>query len=997
MDRHFRRFRALTASILSLSLLPALALAWPQGNLLLTPVSLERTVPACVSDGLGGQILVWEEDYRGGLNLFAKRVDASGVTQWGPSDVCTAAGHQKQPTICADGSGGVVIAWEDYRAGATANIYAQHLDASGGTTWTTDGVALCTAIGDQRFPEIATDGSGGAIVTWWDRRSGAWDAYARRINGSGTPQWTADGVALCALTGDQLGNLIVSDGSGGAVIAWSDSRSGTSDVYAQRLNSAGAAQWTANGVVLCNATGDQTDLAICSDGSGGAMVAWADYRGGANSDLYVRRITAAGAPQWTANGVSMCAAAGDQNSPTLVADGLGGAIAAWADDRGGATSDIYSQRVNSFGITQWTLDGVALTTAADNQGSPVAVPDGTGGAIVAWSDLRAVTGSVIYARRITSAGAPQWTADGVALSSATGGQFLPVASSDGVGGIIATWEDGRGGALSDIYSQRVNASGIVQWDPDGIPAVTNTVINQELPQIASDGAGGAIVVWEETYIGQDLYAQRFDGSGAILWASGGVPVCTAAGQQNSVRLVGDGTGGAVISWSDYRSGTSDIYAQRLNASGAALWTSNGVALCTAANQQFYPVIVSDGASGAIVTWQDFRNDFGDIYAQRVNSAGVPQWTANGLGICVATNSQRNPSIASDGAGGAIIAWDDGRNGTDYNIYARRVDVAGTLQWTINGVALCIAVGDQQTPQIVVDGAGGAIVAWVDRRNGSDFDSYARRITSAGVPQWTADGVAVAAGTGNQSCIDIVPDGSGGAIAAWCNDGAARDIDAQRLSSAGATQWNANGVAVCTASGDQSPNSVVSDGSGGAIITWTDYRSSGLGDFYAQRLSSAGAPQWTPDGAAVCTQPGSQYFPNAVTDGAGGALVVWEDSRAPDWDIYAHRLAVTGPLEVPRTIDIHPGAWLGHALPNPTAGSASIEFGLPTRARMTLAIFDAQGRRVRELVNGFIDAGRHSVRWDGRDDGDARAPAGVYFYSMEVERRILSGRLVRLGN
>ena len=202
--------------------------------------------------------------------------------------------------------------------------------------------------------------------------------------------------------------------------------------------------------------------------------------------------------------------------------------------------------------------------------------------------------------------------------------------------------------------------------------------------------------------------------------------------------------------------------------------------------------------------------------------------------------------------------------------------------------------------------------------------------------------------------------------------------------------------MCTAPGDQGPNSVVSDGNGGAIITWTDFRSSVNGDLYAQRLSSAGVPQWTLDGAAFCTQPGSQYFPNAVTDGAGGALVTWQDQRTPDFDIYAHRLAVTGPLEVPRTIDIH-DAWLGRALPNPTAGDASIEFGLPTRAWMTLTIFDAQGRRVRGLVNGFIDAGPHSVRWDGRDERGASAPAGIYFYSMNVERRSLSGRLVRLGN
>src|SRR5262249_51400896 len=71
--------------------------------------------------------------------------------------------------------------------------------------------------------------------------------------------------------------------------------------------------------------------------------------------------------------------------------------------------------------------------------------------------------------------------------------------------------------------------------------------------------------------------------------------------------------------------------------GLAAWPhdpNNGnVGLCTFKYDQANPVIVSDGAGGAIVAWQDFRNagDY-DIYVQRVNAAGVPQWTANGVAL-----------------------------------------------------------------------------------------------------------------------------------------------------------------------------------------------------------------------------------------------------------------------------------------------------------------------------------------------------------------------------
>lgn len=90
----------------------------------------------------------------------------------------------------------------------------------------------------------------------------------------------------------------------------------------------------------------------------------------------------------------------------------------------------------------------------------------------------------------------------------------------------------------------------------------------------------------------------------------------------------DGAGGAVIGWNDYRSGPSDIYAQRLDgATGAAQWISQGVAVSTAAGDQIWPVqffpMVADGSGGAILTWTDARGGSPstpppNIYAQRVN-------------------------------------------------------------------------------------------------------------------------------------------------------------------------------------------------------------------------------------------------------------------------------------------------------------------------------------------------------------------------------------------
>jgi len=441
--------------------------------------------------------------------------------------------------------------------------------------------------------------------------------------------WVQDGVALCTTMKNQEYPQIVSDGAGGAIVTWLDSRSPDAyDIYAQRVSASGAVQWTANGVALCTAPWGQTRPRLASDGAGGAIVVWEDFRMGnydAYNDIYAQRVDASGAVQWTADGVALCTATGDQTWPEITSDGADGAIVAWYDKRSG-NYDIYAQRVNALGIVQWTADGLALCTTTEYQANPQITPDGVGGAIVAWTDYRGGKYN-IYAQRLSASGAVQWTVDGVALCTSTEYQGIQQITSDGASGAIVTWTDQRSGNY-DIYAQRVNASGAVQWTADGV-AISTATGDQYYSQSTPDGAGGAIVAWPDGRSGNyDIYAQRVNASGAVQWTADGVALCAATNTQLYSQITSDGAGGAIVTWHDYRSGNYDIYAQRVNASGAVQWTSDGVALCTVTGDQHYPAITSDGASGAIVTWYDYRL-FGnyDIYAQRVDANGFAVLTA----------------------------------------------------------------------------------------------------------------------------------------------------------------------------------------------------------------------------------------------------------------------------------------------------------------------------------------------------------------------------------
>jgi hypothetical protein len=425
--------------------------------------------------------------------------------------------------------------------------------------------------------------------------------------------------------------------------------------------------------------------------SGGGMIVFGSSSTAHHMTTLAQRIDWLGRGRWGSEGVVISAR--PSYYTLAVPDAAGGAYLALYDNE-----TIALQHAGPDG-TRWPsaytfLGGVTIATVPlDLYHCPQTALDGAGGAIVVWSSTRAPGG--LWAQRMSVAGTPVWTAGGVPLQ-ATSLTSLPTwwqVASDGTGGavVIATTA-GSGGTGVDLRALSIRAdgslrsptAGVVVCDAPGTQGrLEATGFKSLLVSSVPVAGGGMIVVWGDTRsdAAGDLYAQRVDSLGLSLWTADGVPVCTAAGAQSWPKVVSDGSGGVIVSWSDARDGATgpDLYAQRISADGTPLWATGGVPVCAAPGNQDEHVIVPRASGGAIVAWSDKRaSDQGDIFAQAIDGAGVPLWALDGAPVCIANDDpvtersiQNGPVLAADDHDGAIAAWSDYRTG-GYEIFAQYV-------------------------------------------------------------------------------------------------------------------------------------------------------------------------------------------------------------------------------------------------------------------------------------------------------------------------------------
>jgi hypothetical protein len=144
---------------------------------------------------------------------------------------------------------------------------------------------------------------------------------------------------------------------------------------------------------------------------------------------------------------------------------------------------------------------------------------------------------------------------------------------------------------------------------------------------------------------------------------------------------------------------------------------------------------------------------------------------------------------------------------------------------------------------------------------------------------------------------------------------------------------------------------------------------------------------------VCTAAGNQTVPAITTDGAGGAILGWEDPRNGAFDVYAQQINAQGQLGSPAVnAPVISNATVGElrvaSSPNPFARTTTLSYFLPSAQRVQLAVYDVTGREVARLVDATESAGSKAVSFEA-----SRIPNGVYFCRLIAGDREASEKLV----
>lgn len=459
--------------------------------------------------------------------------------------------------------------------------------------WSNDpsqNVTVADGAGDQATPIVRAAVDGGAWVYFYDSSLGSGlKPVVQRMTATGSRVFPGNGVLLANRTNSASFTADMKVAVDGTAYAIFDDNGST--VTVQRINVDGTLPWGATGVQLANLGGSFGNrLAICGDGTIVCM-------GTVSNVLQFARINSSDGTLVAGETWSLAEASRGQLASDIVGSGPGGdVISLWV--RSETTNTVTSrkglkiQKWNSTHQPQWSGAGgpgtavdVYTTIASPNRSIqsgyfPPIVPDGSGGAIVAWYDAGAARNA--WLQHVNSDGTQRFPQDGLAMSTVTSATEYRLSAScaydSTVGEYIVAYE--RSNPTQSQFgmgAQRISSEGVRLWPVGGAGEGLNLIPvaagnNHKSFINANSGPNrDAMITWLE-YTGASgpmlVNSTRLDNQGAFVWSPGFLTVCNTATSKGRLGVVTSASSSMLLAgWEDSGAGNKDIKMQNVNFAG----------------------------------------------------------------------------------------------------------------------------------------------------------------------------------------------------------------------------------------------------------------------------------------------------------------------------------------------------------------------------------------------------------------------------------------------
>jgi hypothetical protein len=543
--------------------------------------------------------------------------------------------------------------------------------------------------------------------------------------------------------------------------------------------------------------------------------------------------------------------------------------------------------------------------------------------------------------------------------------------------VVAAWRDFRTGvnpALRRIgYSY--STDGGLTWSVSQLtPQIIPTCLLSSDPAVATDTAGNFYIVTislnDNTGNGEIWLFKSVDGG--VNFDSVYHIASSADTFEDKEYVTTDFVptspyyNNMYVSWTRFGSGT-DIYFVRSTDQGIT-WSSPVVVSNEPGVQGSVPAA---GPNGEVyVAWYGYDFSSENIYFDKSTDGGVT--FGNDISISPCPNGWF-PSMAVDLSGGQYngniyVTWGDERNG-DNDIFLS-LSTDGGDNWSIAKRINNDPVGNgrvQYWPWITVAENGEIDIIFYDTRNTPNnfiIEAYLARSTDGG-ENFTNELISTAQSPTNTPNSDvrfgdyIGIDAYGGNIVVpvWTDERAGGyDMD------------------IYTATITNVPVELVSfnvRSSGGEnIIEWQTSTEKNNRGFEVERSTNGRnfITRGFVEGSGTTTQPHSYNF---TDEGVNGRVFY----RLKQID-FNGEYNYSNVLEINSTNS--PEYQLAQNYPNPFNPTTVISYAIPYDGNVTLKVYDALGREINTLVNGFQQAGIHSINFDASD-----LQSGIYFYKMET--------------